>query len=90
MAERLRAGNPGLPYPEILRAYVSLAASRFRRTTPPPSPQFSPRSPHILWKQSGVEWHAVAGRWDLYLDVVRRSERVLSSRQISDEIRATP
>jgi hypothetical protein len=72
-------------YPEVLRAYAELAASRFRRTTPPPTPQFSPRAPHIVWKAVGSEWHAVAGRWDLYLDVVKRTVRVLSDRGLSDE-----
>jgi hypothetical protein len=84
MAEQLRAhGVSG--YPEVLRAYGELAAARFRRTTPPPSPQFSPRAPHIVWKRVGDEWHAVAGRWDLYLDVRRRSSRILGATQLSDQ-----
>ena len=85
MAEQLRAlGLPG-SYNEILRAYATLAASRFRRTTPPESPRFSSKAPHILWKPVGGEWHAVAGRWDLYQDVVKRTTRVLASQQLSDE-----
>jgi hypothetical protein len=40
---------------------------------------------HIVWKQVGREWYAVAGRWDLYLDNLRRSEHVLATRQLSDE-----
>ena len=85
MAEQLRA--VGLPrgYSEILHAYAALAASRFRRTTPPQSLQFSTKAPHILWKSVGHEWHAVAGRWDLYLDIVKRTRRVLTATELSDE-----
>jgi hypothetical protein len=86
MAEQLRArGQTG--YPEVLLAYSELAAARFRRTTTPPSPQFSPRAPHIVWKRVGNEWHAVAGRWDLYLDIRRRTSRILSTTQLSDQQR---
>jgi hypothetical protein len=82
MAEGLR--DRGLTYLGALQAYAELAASRFRRTTPPTSVQYSSRAPHIQWKRVGSEWHAVAGRWDLYVDVVRRTSRVLSSSQLSD------
>jgi hypothetical protein len=82
LAEVLR--GRALGYPEVLRAYGELAASRFRRTTPPESLQYSPKAPHIQWKRVGSEWHAVAGRWDLYLDVVRRTSRVLGARELSD------
>jgi hypothetical protein len=82
MAEAFRGRAVG--YPAILRAYGELAASRFRRTTPPESLQYSAKAPHIQWKRVGGEWHAVAGRWDLYLDVVRRTSRVLTSSQLSD------
>jgi hypothetical protein len=79
LAEQLRSRGLPASYPDLLQGYAELAASRFRRTTPPPSVQFSPRAPHIVWKLVGSEWHAVAGRWDLYLDVVRRTRRILSS-----------
>ncbi|MEQ1502253.1 MAG: hypothetical protein ABMB14_08475 [Myxococcota bacterium] len=71
-------------YPAVLQAYADLAASRFRRTTAPPSAQYSARSPHIVWQQVGAEWHAVAGRWDLYLDVVRRTTHILADSSLSD------
>jgi hypothetical protein len=86
MAEQLLERGREIPYPGILRAYAELAASRFRRTTPPPSPQYSAKAPHLLWKRVGDEWHAVAGRWDLYLDVQRRTSRVLSAPQLSDQL----
>jgi hypothetical protein len=38
IGEELRARGP-LPYPDLLRAYAALAAERFRRTSPPASPQ---------------------------------------------------
>jgi hypothetical protein len=82
MAEGLR--DRGLTYLGALQAYAELAASRFRRTTPPTSAQYSAKAPHIQWKRVGSEWHAVAGRWDLYVDVVRRTSRVLTSSQLSD------
>jgi hypothetical protein len=86
MAEALRASWAGraVSYPEALQAFADLAASRFRRTSPPPSPYFSERARHIVWKRVGDEWHAVAGRWDLYVDVVRRTRAILADRRLSD------
>ena len=78
LAEQLRASAP-LPYPALLRAYATLAASRFRRTEPPESLYYSARAKHIKWTQVGAEWHAMAGRWDLFRDVARRTSRILGS-----------
>ncbi|MEZ5333599.1 MAG: hypothetical protein R2991_16550 [Thermoanaerobaculia bacterium] len=83
MAEELLArGVP--PYPAVLRAYAELAASRFRRNTPPESPFYSARAKHIVWKPVGGEWHAVAGRWDLHTDVTRRTGQILRDRSLAD------
>lgn len=83
MAEQLRAsGVPG--YPAVLRAFAELAASRFRRSSPPETPYYSARAKHIVWKQVGTEWHAVAGRWDLYRDVRERTNKALDSTALGD------
>jgi hypothetical protein len=86
MAETLRASWAGraVSYPEALQAFADLAASRFQRTSPPPTPYYSDRARHIVWKRVGAEWHAVAGRWDLYVDVVRRTRAILADRRLSD------
>ena len=56
----------------------------FRRTTPPDTPYYSARAKHIVWRPVGAEWHAVAGRWDLFRDVITRVERILTSSALRD------
>ena len=84
IAEQLRANASASP--EVLIAYADLAASRFRRTTPPESPYFSPRAKHIVWRPVGNEWHACAGRWDLFVDVVARCSRILADHTLQDRL----
>ena len=78
MAETLRAswGSQGPPYREALQAFAESAAVRFRTRTAPASLYFSERARHIVWKPVSSEWHAFAGRWDLYADVVKRTLRI--------------
>lgn len=85
LAEQLAAGG-ARPYPQVLQVYAELAASRFRRSRPPPSPCYSSAARHIVWKPAGPEWHAVAGRWDLYADIIRRTTRILVDKALSDAV----
>ena len=86
MAETLRAswGAHRPSYTEALRAFADLAGATFRRTTLPATPYFSERARHIVWKAVGTEWHAFAGRWDLFADVMKRTSRILTDPGLSD------
>ncbi len=89
LAERLlasyaAAGRRSVPYAQVLVDYAALAAARFRRTTPPPSHEFTPGSTRVVWKQVGNEWHAVTGPFDLYAVIVKRTDAILRDPSLSD------
>lgn len=84
LAETVRAGAPDLSGPELLRTWAERAAASFRRSTAPDGLQFSTTAKHIGWKPVGDEWHAFAGKWDLYADIARRTQRILSDPGLSD------
>ncbi len=87
LAARVRAmfttgGAARVPYLELLTTYARLAPAHFRRTTPPTKPY--PVS-HIEWRKTGDEWHAWAGRFDLYAGITRRRMAIVNDPNLSDE-----
>ena len=89
LAERLlasyaAAARRSVPYALVLVDYAALAAARFRRTTPPPSHEFTPGSTRIVWKQVGNEWHDVTGPFDLDAAIVKRTDAILRDPTLSD------
>ena len=89
-AERLlaayaAAGKTAVPYRQLLADYATASAARFRRTTAPANPQFTPGSSRILWKPVGAEWHAFAGSFDLYATILRRTSAILRDPSLRDD-----
>ena len=82
-AQRIRdtyAGRPSTQI-EILTAYASTAPAHFRRTSPPTKPY--PAS-HIEWRKTGDEWHAWAGVFDLYTNIIRRRMGIVNDPSLND------
>ncbi len=66
-----------------LTAFAQLAPAHFRRTQPPIEPY--PVS-HIVWKQVGTsEWHAYAGKFELYTNILWRWTGIVEDPKLSDE-----
>lgn len=86
VAAYARAGRTSVPYLQVLVDFAALSAAPFRRTTPSASPYFSERARHITWQPVGGEWHAVAGPFDLYEIVVRRTNDILRDRSLGDSL----
>lgn len=89
-AERLlaayaAAGKTAVPYRQLLADYATASAARFRRTSAPANPQFTPGSSRILWKPVGAEWHAFAGSFDLYATILRRTSAILRDPSLRDD-----
>jgi hypothetical protein len=83
--DRLTAsGAATVRYRDLLDAFARGMADRFRRTTRPESEVYSSGAPHVLWKQVGSEWHAIAGPWDLYETAIGRARRILDDPTLPD------
>ncbi|MCB9765635.1 MAG: chitosanase [Alphaproteobacteria bacterium] len=87
IAEKLLAqyqaqGVRQVGYPQALEDYARLAPAHFRRTTPPTKPY---PVAHIQWRRTGDEWHAWAGQFDLYADILRRRMGIVRDPQLTDQ-----
>ena len=82
-AQRIRDAYAGRPSTqlEILTAYATTAPAHFRRRTPPTKPY--PVS-HIEWRKTGDEWHAWAGVFDLYTNIIRRRMGIVNDPNLND------
>lgn len=88
VAEQVKAGYLGrgqsvVGYADLLTAFATTCANRFRRTTAPADPAYSKYS-DIVWKQVGAEWHAVVGPWDLYVTIFKRTSSILADTNLTD------
>ncbi len=82
---RDRLTGPGamqIAYPELLRQYAELAASRYRRSTPPTKTTIRAG---LTWQQvEPNEWRMYAGSVDLYRNVRTRRLRIVADPSLSD------
>jgi len=81
LAERVRASTVGESEAEVLRRFALLAPAHFRSVSPPVKAY---PSGHIAWKKTGDEWHAWAGRFDLYAGIMRRRMSIVNDPELSD------
>lgn len=86
LAKRVRARYAGqrIPMGTMLETFARLAPAHFQRTAPPTEPY---PVAHIAWKQVGPStWHAAAGSFDLYEDVLRRRLSIVHDPQLGDAL----
>ena len=66
----------------VLRLYAEICAERYRSVSEPKKPY--PAS-HIEWRETDGEWHAWAGRFDLYDRVFSRRLAILRDPSLEDD-----
>jgi len=89
LAEKVRRRYAGrtVPMLEVLQHFAHRAPAHFRRTQPPTEPY---PVAHIRWQSVGPsEWHAFAGRIDLYQDILRRRLSIVADPQLTDFLQET-
>lgn len=84
LAKLTASGAATVRYRDLLEAFASVMANRYRRTTAPASEVYASGAPNVLWKPVGNEWHAIAGPWDLYTTAVGRTRPILDDPAIPD------
>ena len=77
-----RYAGQTLPMAELLTAYAQAAPAHFRRTAAPTEPY---PVAHIEWRQVGPsEWHAWAGRFNLYTGILKRRMGIVGDPALAD------
>jgi hypothetical protein len=80
----LGRGLTSVAYADLLSAFATVCANRFRRSTAPADTAYSKYAPNIRWTPVDGEWHAVTGPWDLYDTVIQRTSSILADTKLTD------
>ena len=84
LVRKLQAkGETRVHHRRLLELYARECARPFRRQSPPSKPY---PSEHIEWRKTGSEWHAWAGQFDLYVDVLRRRIAIVKDANLRDQV----